>query len=927
MNMYKLADGRRRLEQFFCGAFNILAIVVFAVLFWYGLRLTGQNGGDSEYISFRKDSVIYNVFTVCVSLFVLFFLGKLAEKMQGRKVRNIALAIVCVLTAAISFYWVTVCKAAPQADQMLICQYADAFNMGDFNGVLQGRYIARYPQQLGLVTLLRVLFAIFGPYHYQAFQYLMVAVVPLIVLSGCMIVRILSDDNAKAEIFYLLFILTCFPMYIYTAFVYGDLISTALGLFGVWMYLEQLKKFSWVRLLLFGVSMGAAVQLRANLMILVVAMAIVLLIKLIVDWKWQNIVIAVALILGVVLADMAVWGIYSDKAEGRAPSIPPLLFIVMGLNDADGHPGWYNAYNYIVFAEHDDDVEVSISIAKEHLKEAFQRYWEDPDYMLDFFQRKMNAQWNAPMYQSIAMNRYIVEPQIGKLAPDITNYGRTAQWMESWMKIYQLLLYGSTLFLLIARRKEFVKIEKYALLIAVYGGFLFSLIWEAKTRYVLPFLFFQIPYMALALSELVAIPRKVREVGAEPFRKALTGVRTAGGRAWRSLRENRRFVAGCVAILVVHMALALFFGAQKKGFHEEEYCAYYTSAGDSFVSPYSPVEEKSGYIVQRQFFVAEGNQFRYDVVADAQKKADHPPLYYLALHMLMSLRPNSFYKWFGIGLNALCSLVSCCGIIRLVLKLSRNRRRRALALAAALIYAVCPAMISGIMFTGAYAMSAMWAILYLNIFMALVQNLSGAKGKFVWLAAAGGAVCGLWFLTRYFSFVIVLFLTLGGCLWAVLRRKGFGRMLRFTGIMLISVGVAVLLFPFSLRQIFMHSGHASGDILSPLKVQFLYRDQGDKVAFSRENAQCPAVVVYGYDSQEQAWYASNELWPYDRIVYVDYMDGENALVNETLQTAEKLIVYMDCPEDMLERIIAQNDDLSSYRLVRQDELFSVYEVE
>lgn len=275
--------------------------------------------------------------------------------MQGRKVRNITLAIVCAVTAAVSFWWVTVSKAAPQADQMMICQYADAFNMGDLNGVLKGRYIARYPQQLGMVTLLRGLFALFGPYHYQAFQYLMVAVVPLIVLSGCMIVRILSDDNARVEIFYLLFMLTCFPMYIYTVFVYGNLISTALGLFGVWMYLAYLKKFSWVRLLLFGVSMGAAVQLRANLAILAAAMAIVLLIRLIVDLKWQNIVIVAALVLGVALADMAVWSFYSEKAEGRAPSIPPLLFIVMGLNDANGHPGWYNAYNYIVFAEHDDD--------------------------------------------------------------------------------------------------------------------------------------------------------------------------------------------------------------------------------------------------------------------------------------------------------------------------------------------------------------------------------------------------------------------------------------------------------------------------------------------------------------------------------------------------------------------------------------------
>lgn len=984
--MEKTSDGRQRIEKFFCNAFNTLAIIMFALLLWYSLHLTGQNGRDNEYISFRQDSVIYNIFSVCVSLLCLFFFGKIAEKMRGRKTRNIALAIVCVLTAGISFYWVSVCKVAPEADQMMISQYADAFNMGDFNGILKGRYIARYPQQLGMVTLLKFIFSIFGPYNYKAFQYLVAAVVPLIVLSGCKIVRLLSDDNVKAEIFYLLFTLTCFPMYIYTSFVYGDIISPALGLFGVWMYLAYLKKFSWIRLLLFGISMGVAVQLRANLLILVIAMAIVLLIKLIVDWKWQNIVIAIALALGVVLTYMAVWGLYSDKMEEKAPSIPPLLFIVMGLNDAGGRPGWYNAYNYIVFAEAYDNTELSISIGKEHLMEALQRYWEDPDYMLNFFQRKMNAQWNAPMYQCIAMNRNIAEPQIGKLAPDITNYGRTAQLMESWMKIYQLLLYGGTLFLLTVKRKEFVRIEKYALLVAVYGGFLFSLIWEAKTRYVLPFLFFQIPYMALGVSELVAVPQKLSglrgvEAGGDPLcvqllQKAWTGIRTAVGKVWRTFRENRYFVGICATILIAHMLLVLFYGVQKKGFHEEEYCTYYTSTGGTYISPSSPVSEESGYSIQHQFLVADVDRFHYDVVEDAQKKAVHPPLYYLTLHTLMSLRPNSFYKWFGIGLNAICSLVSCCGIILLVLKLDKSRYRRTLAGIAGLTYAVCPVVISGIMFTGAYIMNAMWAVLYLNLFVTLVRNLRCAKWKFIGLAAAGGVMCGLWFLTSYFSLVLILFLALGGCLWGAARCQGLGRMLRWTGVMVVSAGMAVLVYPFSVRHILLFSSHVSGNILYSLGtvlipaavylvcrvglwawerrfslkkywsvpvvaavlvcsgagmalggVQFLYRSQGANVAFARDNAQYPAVVVYGYASQEQAWYASSELWPYDCVVYVDYMDGENALVNETLQTAEKLIVYMDCSEDMLEHIIARNDNLSSYCLVRQDELFSVYEVE
>ena len=110
-------------------------------------------------------------------------------------------------------------------------------------------------------------------------------------------------------------------------------------------------------------------------------------------------------------------------------------------------------------------------------------------------------------------------------------------------------------------------------------------------------------------------------------------------------------------------------------------------------------------------------------------------------------------------------------------------------------------------------------------------------------------------------------------------------------------------------------------------VQFLYHSQEANVAFARENAQYQAVVVYGSVQQEQSWYVSNEFWPYDCIVYVDYSDWDYVLRSETLQTAEKLIMYIDCPEDILDHMIAQYDNLRSYSLVLQNALYRVYKVE
>ena len=90
------------------------------------------------------------------------------------------------------------------------------------------------------------------------------------------------------------------------------------------------------------------------------------------------------------------------------------------------------------------------------------------------------------------------------LVKNIYEHGKLGKFIEAGMKLFQMLMYGGILFLLVTRRREYVEIEKYLLLIAVFGGFLFSLMWEAKTRYVLPYLFMQIPYMAMGVGEIVS---------------------------------------------------------------------------------------------------------------------------------------------------------------------------------------------------------------------------------------------------------------------------------------------------------------------------------------------------------------------------------------------------------------------------------------
>lgn len=482
--------------------FNFMAFVVFALLLHYGLELTGENIGLSdEHIYFRRDSILFNVIQIFCAAVVLYFFGQLSAFFQSKKRRNILLAVCCVLAAGIGFYWVMNSGTEPQADQAIIVGFGDELNQGNFYGIQRGGYLAMYPHLLGIVTFLRILFKFFGAGNYYAFQLFQAALVPVIVFAGCMIVRELSDDDAKTELYYLLFVMTCFPMYAYTTFVYGDFVHIPFVLLAIWAFLSCIRKFKVWKLAGLGLSIGVAVLFRTNALIIVIAMLVVALVKAVAGRSWKMLAVCGAAIAGVLAFQLSMNLLYASEKGEDADAIPALCYIVMGLNDDNSYAGWYNIYELGCFATSSYDVDAANERAMEDLKTYINIYRSDPSYMVDFFTRKVNFQWNAPMYQGIVMNNKVVREQ-SAIISNIYGGGKAAKLLEKYAKVYQLMVYGSILVLLVRKRREWQALEKYTLLIAVFGGFLFSLIWETKTRYVFPYLLMELPYVALGVREL-----------------------------------------------------------------------------------------------------------------------------------------------------------------------------------------------------------------------------------------------------------------------------------------------------------------------------------------------------------------------------------------------------------------------------------------
>lgn len=486
--------------------FHALAVILFGFLFIASIFITGNNGDDIsyEFIIMERNSPAYIVLAVVFFLALMFVAGILYDKIFYKCNKNILLGMVCLISFLVSIYWIWGIAAVPQGDQALICQYASRFNQGDFSDLQRNCYITMCQQQLGLITFMRVLFYIFGDGNYMAYQYFSALMVVVIIFSGRQIVRKISCHSGKVEFYYLVLMGTFFPMYGYVPFVYGDLSSTAVVFLSGWLFLECLEEFSVPKVFALALTAGIAVQLRRNVLVILIAFIIVVAVKLIQQWNWKVLVTGCSILLGALLLQVGVKGIYHDVMDNEKKEIPAVLYIAMGLHDHNNRPGWFDAYNQLIFEQYEYDPVLASDAARADIQKSFEKFIEDPGYMVHFFGAKINSQWQAPMYQSVVINSKIVGDQ-SLIAHMIYNYNlsKLGRLLLLYTKAFQLFMYGCIFLWLIMRWKKKQPIENYLLLIAVFGGFLFSILWEAKARYVFPYALLMIPYFAVGLQELV----------------------------------------------------------------------------------------------------------------------------------------------------------------------------------------------------------------------------------------------------------------------------------------------------------------------------------------------------------------------------------------------------------------------------------------
>ena len=147
-----------------------------------------------------------------------------------------------------------------------------------------------------------------------------------------------------------------------------------------------------------------------------------------------------------------------------------------------------------------------MGIGKAYINERILEFKNNPQMAKDFFKAKIQLQWTEPTYSSLVMTS-----KFGESLTEVTSrvyFGTIPEKMIQLMDRYSFILYASVAIgtMISLFRKD--RVYKNVILIAVVGGFLFSIIWEAKGRYVMPYVVFLIPYMSRGIFEVQSLFEK-----------------------------------------------------------------------------------------------------------------------------------------------------------------------------------------------------------------------------------------------------------------------------------------------------------------------------------------------------------------------------------------------------------------------------------
>lgn len=494
----------------------IVGILLSAIVLILNICVSAEISNNLE----EKVKIVINspikLLIICILIILIYLIINKRKKIKiSKNGKMMLLIIILIVYVLLQIVWINIRGAIPSNDQKNVYEIAIAIANEKEDMLIRNQYIELYTQQITLSTIYALIFKITKIQSPVLLQYINVIANAFTILGILFITKQLGKKLEVTKINSLVISLSFITLPLLSTFVYGDIISLPMCLFSVYFIMKysETKKINYM--LISMVLMPMAYMARMNNLIFIIAVTIYLLLGI---FSMENknakkilkeIVVLILFVIISILPTAATKKYWENKLElEQDKTFPTTGFICMGMQEGERAKGWYNASPRMAF----ENLENAKKYYKEEIHNRLKIFIRNPVYCIKFYAIKTATMWAENTYAALWYNQSFNFGEIDgientqlqqKYSEDIDN---TLVKFQKTVNIFQkaivLIVFGSTLLVLIKNRKSIP--NEVLLLVTIFiGGFLFHTIWEAKSRYIIPYIVVLMPITSISLEEYI----------------------------------------------------------------------------------------------------------------------------------------------------------------------------------------------------------------------------------------------------------------------------------------------------------------------------------------------------------------------------------------------------------------------------------------
>ena len=541
--------------------FSIIGIIFLVIVIALNLIFTADLDA-SEHITVNFNNIFYIIGLIITGLIIYFAsnaLNKYLYKDEKRKkLRKILFISAISIYIIADILWTIFVRAPIVGDQVHVNSMGQLFyrgfdeeiiNSDTYAGIPLREYIQAYNQQIPQAFLYSLFFRLIHIDEFGTPRALNVIAIIIILVAIYKIGNLISKKHKVNKVRLMVLFLTFISLPMLSTFVYGDIPSLAFLLLSVYYMMkfvdylnnkdryannfdantnnencndekdsnaqnnlnsnynnsgaiivkEKVSKYLGIKYFtLATVFSMIAYMFRMNSLIFVIATVIYLLFNLFTKitskTAKENIINIFAIILYIIMSiipSQIVNDYYISKYNlDKSKAYPNISYILIGMSESWRGNGWYN--ESIGEPALKDPEGIKDEYAN-RIKERLEYFSQNLGYTFNFYTNKLASMWSENTYSAVRLNL------LHESEDDYLNVIKEP--LTFYQKALLILMCICSIIVLIQNRKNLSPEIIYLLLIFM-GGFAFHIIWEAKSRYIIPYIVVLIPIASIEINKL-----------------------------------------------------------------------------------------------------------------------------------------------------------------------------------------------------------------------------------------------------------------------------------------------------------------------------------------------------------------------------------------------------------------------------------------